>query len=532
VDRRGFLRASAGLGGVALLGGCVLPEGFGPPVYVPPSDGTPFTLGVASGLHSASEVVLWTRVEPSLADGASTLGWTIASDPTMETVVASGTVEVSAASDHTAKVLVGGLQPDRSYWYRFGIAGAQSPLGRARTLPAAGAVTPLRLAFCSCQNWQSGWYNAWEGIAAEDLDAVVFLGDYIYESAGSAGIGDVRRDPVGESATLETYRAKYRLYRSDPSLRRAHAAHPLVPVWDDHEFKDNFNRYDVEVEDPARAQAGFRAWFEYMPVWPIDGFRIHRSLRWGSVGELFLLDTRQYRDIQADGHEAHGSFVGAGRTIRTAAAPDRSILGASQRAWLLDGLEGAQGDGVAWKLVGNQVMISPLRIADLDEPIFRQLDPTRPRHDGIYLNMDDWDSYLWERDLLLAHLHDRKIGDVGVLTGDVHSFWQASVRVDFDDLGSPFVLNEFVGGSISSTGPGILGDGARSIEPAPPAWSPPFRYVDFRRNGYGVVSVTPDRMTVAYRVCDVKFPGSPVLTSVRFLVNRGDPVPTVEYLNP
>ena len=533
MDRRSFLRAGAGGAGALWLAGagCV-PA----PRYSPPANGTPFTVGVLSGLHSDREVVLWTRLEPTLAPGATSVSWSVSTTVDMANVVSSGSVAVSPDADWTAKVLVGDLDPDRSYWYRFtaGADTAPSPVGRARTLPPAGSdPARLRLVFASCQNWGAGWYNAWDGIAAEDVDAVVWLGDYIYESA-SNGLGSVRRDPVGTSDDLAGYRDKYKLYRSDPSLQAGHRAHPFVPIWDDHEILNDYNRFTL-IEQPARAADAYQAWFEYMPVWPIDGTRSYRSVRWGRLGELFLLDTRQYRDRQANGFlpSTSSTPIGVGQTLVEANLAGRTILGSDQRQWLLDGLDAAQGNDVRWKLIGNQVMIAPVRPIDLDTPELRQLFPDLPRHNGLFVNMDSWGSYLWERDLLLAHLADAAISDVSFLTGDIHTFWQQSLRADFDDDSSPIVANEYVGGSISSQGPNAIGndDFGRWIEDLTRSWSPAFRYTDFRRNGYGLVDATPDAMDVSFRVTRVKTPGYPVDTSVRFGVTPSNPTPTFTALD-
>lgn len=532
-DRRTFLRGSAGAVGAVYLGGAT---SCTPPTYSPSPNGTPFTSGVLSGLHSSTEVVLWTRIDPDLAAGPATIHWGISTTPDMSNVIAAGPVAVGPDADWTAKVLVGGLDPDRSYWYRFGTGDHHSPTGRARTLPAPGSSPDrMRLAFGSCQLWTAGWYNAWAGIAAEDVDAVLWLGDYIYESASTVpSFWAVRRDTVGAADTLDTYRGKYKLYRSDPLLQRGHAAHPFVPVWDDHEFVNNCNRFS-NLDDPARAAAAYQAWFEYMPVWPIDGTRIHRSHRWGRLADISMLDTRQYRDRQA-GYTPPDDYptVGFGPAVIDAGRPGRSILGDAQRTWLLDGLSGAQDDGVRWKLIGNQVMIAPARLVDLDTPELRALNPNLPLHDGLYVNLDSWDSYFWERDRILAHLADDSIDNVSFLTGDIHSFWQASMRADYDDDTSPIVANEFVGGSVSSPAANAVGsdDLGYFIERQARSWNPAFRYADHRRNGYGIVDATPEKMDVTYRVTRVRDLGHHVGTSVRFGMTAGDPIPTLDRINP
>jgi alkaline phosphatase D len=534
MERRSFLRAGAAAVGVGAAGpaiaACTGPDFLAPPVWAVPWNGSVFSLGVLAGLHSHDEVVLWTRVDPDRASGVTSVRWEMASDHTMNDIVATGSESVGPDTVFTVKVKPSGLDPDRSYWFRFATpAGDESPVGRARTLPAPGAVSDrLRLAFASCQNWSHGWFSAWDGIAAEDVDGVVFLGDYIYESAGFIPGRSVRLDPIGHSADLDSYRAKYRLYRSDPSIQRAHSAHPIAPVWDDHEFQNNYNAADIAA-DPARSTAAYRAWFEYMPVWPIDGTRIHRTLRWGALAEIFLLDTRQYRDPQPGPPGDGGSLLGIGHDVAVAASPSRSLLGPDQRSWLTDGLASAQTDGVTWKLVGSQVMIHPWRLIDLDTPEIRQLNPQLVKHDGVYLNLDSWDGYQHDRDVVLSHLADNSIRNTSFLTGDVHSFWQGTLRSDFDDVGSPYVVNEFVGGSISSSSFDLAGDLVYGLEQSARSWHPPFRYVDFRRRGYGLLECTPTSMDVSFRVSNSLYQGSPTATSVTFSLADGDPVPAVTY---
>ena len=386
------------------------------------------------------------------------------------------------------------------------------PGGRARVAggsdqnPASGGCGGLvrRFAVASCQSWSAGFYPAWRAIAAEDLDAVIFLGDYIYESdGGGSGPLIVRADTVGRAEDLASYRAKYRMYRSDPDLRAAHAAHPFAPVWDDHEFVNDCNRLTL-LEQPERAAAAYRTWFEYQPVWRIQGDRIHRRLRWGDLVDLALIDTRQYRDPPPVGPD--------GRPIRLGVTSDgpasqvntvgRTILGDAQRDWFLDGFGEAQADSVTWKLVANQVMVSPIRILDLDEPSLRALRPDLPAHAGVYANFDDWSGYMWERDTVTQRLRSDGIENVGFLTGDIHSFWQSRVQADFDEFGSPAVAQEFVCGSVSSRGVDYAGDLATAIGDGARQLRPGFRHVDLVRRGFGVLECTPDAAAVEFRTVD------------------------------
>ncbi|MCZ7629511.1 MAG: alkaline phosphatase D family protein [Microthrixaceae bacterium] len=390
IDRRGLFRL--GVGGSLAAAAAGLATGCAPEPGVP-SDRL-FTQSVASGLHSPSEVVLWTRITPEFAESDLQLLWEVASDDSFGNIVRSGSTEADPAADHTAKVLVGGLQPDRSYWYRFRHSVEDSQVGRARTLPAVGAsVSSMRFAFGSCQSYNSGYYAAWRDIAARDIDAVLFLGDYIYEAAAINLLGAARDgDLLRTATTLEDYRAKYKIYKSDPDLRAAHEAHPFVPIWDDHEV---FNDWDPRAFDrePVRVAAAFQAWFEYQPIWPISDRRIYRDLPWGDLGHVFMLDGRQYRDR----HRSDALPVGAMPITEFETAVGRTMLGEAQRQWLLGGLSSA-ATASTWKVIGNPVMIAPLRVLDLDTPEIRKANPNYLKHAGFYTNsaFDSWDGYVWE----------------------------------------------------------------------------------------------------------------------------------------
>jgi len=521
MDRRDFLRASAGTMSIAALGGTA--------AACAPMAGLPagtFISGVASGLHSPTELVLWTRVEMSNAPAVTAVTWELADSPTFSTIVDTGVAAVLAATDGCVKVLVGGLDPDTRYWYRFTGGTETTTTGRARTLPAADATpATLDLAFASCQSYASGFYGAWRDIASQDLDFVLFLGDYIYESLAVQLLRRVRDESTDEVDTLAEYRAKYRTYRTDPDLQAAQATHPLVPIWDDHEITNDYNK-TIFASQPARAAAAYQAWFEYMPVWPIVDTQIYRSLRWGTLGELFCLDTRQYRD-EALGTPLLG-ILGLQIMTSDIQAVGRSILGTTQRQWLLNGLDQAQGDGIRWKLIGNQIMIAPIRLNDYDTPENRVLDPTLPKHAGLYIGTDSWDGFGWERDLLLSHLDTSGIADVAFLTGDVHSFWAAPLSTDFDDPAAPIVAYEYTGGSISSPS-GITENsiaGGLAGFPTQPA----FDYTEIRFNGYGRVHCTPTQMEVTFHQLNATTAAGTASPKVRFTATPGTVQPSIQLL--
>jgi alkaline phosphatase D len=525
--RRDVLRL--GVGGTAAVAaawasGCA-------PVPEPPATSV-FSSGVASGLHSSDAVVIWTRCDPRRSGPVNAVDWEVATDPGFGQVVAAGVAPVSPSTDHTVKVLVDGLDADRSHWYRFRAAGEDSPVGRARTAPAAGAaVSSLRLAVGSCQSYAGGWYTPWRQIAATDLDAVLFLGDYIYEAVAIQLLGTVRAEPTSTARTLDDYRARYRLYRSDPDLQAAHAAHPFATIWDDHEVTNDYDR-TIFATDPQRVTDAYRAWFEYQPVWPVSGTRIHRDLGWGSLARLFLLDGRQYRD---PGREGAAPLFGPAALTSYEADPSRTMLGSAQRSWLTSGLSAAAADGATWKVVGNPVMISPLRVLDLDTPATRAADPSLPKHAGLYTSgLDTWDGYPVERDLVLGHLADGGPGGAPItgtvfLTGDYHSFWASTLTSDFDDPNAPTVAHEFTCSAISSPG-GASNErvlyGAGANMPADPA----FDYVDLERQGWGLVEMTPDACTVTFMATDARSATRLPTPSARFTVEPGSPVMTTELL--
>src|SRR5258708_814417 len=259
----------------------------------------PFTLGVASGYPSPDGVVLWTRLMGELDPAAIPVRWEVAADESMKLIVLSGETSAEPAGAPSGHVEVRGPEPGRWYWYRFVAGDAASQTGRTRTAPAAGAeVARLRFAFASCQQYEQGWFSAYRHMARDDLDLVAFLGDYIYES--SWGREHVRKHDAGEPYTLDEYRARYALYKSDPDLQRAHLAFPWIFTWDDHEVDNDYADDRPEDGMPrgrflVRRAAAYRACYEHMPM-PASmrprgpDMRVYGDLGWGRLADFYVLD--------------------------------------------------------------------------------------------------------------------------------------------------------------------------------------------------------------------------------------------------
>jgi len=515
IDRRAFIARGAATGGALALASVVpaahASKRIRPEALLP---GGAFRHGVAAGAPGQRSITLWTRVSDSDRPGRVELE--IAREADFRKVVERRLVRVAAVRDHTARALVEGhaLQPGEEYFYRFSTRAGSSPVGRFRTTRPPDSREPLRIGFFSCQDYQSGYYTAHAGLAQEDLDLVVCLGDYVYERGffdGPAG----RRDTTGDNGdadvqTLAEYRRKYALYRSDENLQAMHQSAAFAAVWDDHEVEDNWaGELPGDATPPAqrrvsfleRRRAGTLAFFEWMPRlrMPSDPSKIYGSVALGANAELLLLDTRQYRDDQPCGD----SFLVPPCVDGEARAA--TLLGAAQKAWLEGRL---QASPARWKVVANQVMIMALDAI-----------PGVPSA----LNPDSWDGYGRERRELLEHLRRTATNDVTFITGDIHTFFAGDVLTNGRITGKP-VATEFVGGSITSSGFEQFADVQQVSEPAVRALNPHLRYAELRSRGYGVLEARPDELIVTYRSpAAIATPHSPMRTLARFRVAAGSP---------
>ncbi len=421
-----------------------------PPRWRPRFEHDPFALGVASGQPRPDSVLLWTRLAPEpyapgggMAPLPVRLRWEVADDDGFRRVVRRGEVIAQPETGHSVRVPVQGLAPGRVYHYRFLLDATASPVGRTRTAPAPDALPDrLRLALASCQHYEQGRFVAHREIAASDIDLVLFVGDYIYDSSNPAFLTRPHEGP--QPRTLAQYRARHATYKLDADLQAAHAAHPWLLCWDDHEVRNDYAA-DLggdpdEVRDfLAIRAAAYQAYFEHLPLAPDQlpgpaGMRMHDRWTWGRLAEIWTLDGRQHRSAQVDAHvESTGGRLLDERHIARA-DPGRTMLGAAQERWLHDGLASSQR---RWKLIGQATQMSASGI----DVMGRRL-----------VSSDGWDGYPAARARLLGHIAERGIGDVVVLGGDVHRHVAANLRVRPNDPRSPVVASEFVATSVTTRG--------------------------------------------------------------------------------
>ncbi|GCB52877.1 hypothetical protein SNL152K_10234 [Streptomyces sp. NL15-2K] len=480
----------------------------------------PFTLGVASGDPLPDSVVLWTRLTPEPFETDGGLGeqrvlvqWEVALDEWFAVVVQRGTALAYPEYAHSVHVDVKGLDPDSSYYYRFRTGPWISPTGRTRTAPAEGTdTTSLKLAAVACQAYQDGYYTVHRHLAQEDVDVVFHLGDYLYEYAVDSA-GGARQYAAGtlpdvfnrETMTLADYRLRYALYKSDPDLRAVHAAHPFVVAWDDHETENNYADDNSESGQPPeqfllRRAAAYRAYWENQPLRAAQrpqgpDARLYRRLRWGTLAQFDILDTRQYRSDQAYGDRPHVPGPESDD-------PARTMTGAEQERWLIDGW---RASSALWKVMPQQVCFSQRKF-DLNAE--------------AKVSMDAWDGYRASRNRIIAGAKAAGIDNWMVLTGDVHVGYAFELKDDFDDRQSRTLGTEFTCTSVASGGDGVE---------KPANWdvymqaNPHLKFYNGKR-GYLRVELGRETARADFRtVSAVTTPGAPLTTAASFVTEAGSP---------
>ena len=479
----------------------------------------PFSLGVASGDPDANSVVLWTRLAPfpfqplsGMPSQAVPVDWEIAEDDKMQRVLRRGTAEARPEDGHSLHVIAEGLAPNRPYWYRFMTGGIASRIGRTRTLPERGALPErFRLAVAGCQRIEHGFFTAWGDIAEADVDLVFHYGDYIYEYALSAEVIAARMTvPIAAAALpklgdLAQYRMRYALYKLDPDLAAAHAAHPFIASFDDHEVVNNWGGMSgppkMSERDFLRLRtAAFQAFYENSPVRPSlrprgPDITIYRSFDIGRLMRLASLDTRQFRSPPPCGSAET-------RRCDERLAPNRSMIGAAQERWLLDLFEKRD---TAWTVLGNQVLMMQIRHKEPSQDI---------------VNTDKWDGNAAARARLLQGAADRKVSGLVAVTGDIHRAIAGNLMTDFDKPQAAPVGVEFVATSISSDGDG---GAAANTRKQLLAANSHLRHYDAHR-GYLICDFDQERCQAIYRTVDVVTKrGGKVTTAKTFTIDAKQP---------
>lgn len=474
--------------------------------------GDPFTLGIASGDPSPDGFVLWTRLalDPLADNGFGgmpgrdlVVSWQISDEPSFRRVVRAGAATARADAAHSVHVEVAGLDPRRDYWYRFRQGRHLSAVGRTRTAPAVTDGGPVALALASCSHWEEGLFTAYGHLATEPVDAVLHLGDYIYEYAPNPK-NPVRQHVGQESRDLAGYRLRHALYKTDQDLQAAHAAAPWIVTWDDHDIDNDWAGTEPGVPEPgfmARRAAAAQAYYENMPLRRTSvpsgpDIQLYRRLRYGGLVNLHMLDTRQYRDDQACGG---GGQAGCEARLD----PARTILGDAQEAWTLAGMAASDA---RWDVLGQQVF-------------FTQRDVTAGPVQTV--SMDTWDGYVASRQRLLDGIAVRDVENLVVFTGDIHRHFMSEITTNFDDPDARRVGVEVVTTSISSGGNGADRDSTTDTYLRE---NPHLKFVNSQR-GYAVTRFTDERMHTDFRIVPyVDTPGAPVSTRASFVVESGESV--------
>ncbi|MDX1470354.1 MAG: alkaline phosphatase D family protein [Flavobacteriaceae bacterium] len=467
-----------------------------------------FKHGIASGDPLEDAVIIWTKVTPITPIDSLEVIWEMASTPRFEEILKSGKALTTAEKDYTLKVDVTGLNPGTYYYYRFKNGKNISPIGRTITAPSR--ADSLRFAVASCSNYEWGYFNAYGRIAEEEnLNAVIHLGDYIYEY-GNGVYGDTTigrlHVPKHEILTLSDYRTRYAQYREDQDLQAMHANHPMIAIWDDHEITNNAyidgaqNHQPQEGDYEKRKAIAKQVYYEWMPI--RESEHLYRDFNFGNLANLYMLDERLAgRTKQADSLEDPTLYD-----------DDRSMLGKEQFNWLLNELDESE---TTWNIIGNQVIFSYQNWA----------------YENFTFNLDGWDGYPVEQKKLVEEIKSRNVDNLIFVTGDTHTSWA------FESTNNPFE------GYNPTTGEGAIAidRGVTSINSAnanesrtdeevrahekkvvKPEFNPHLKYVNMRDHGYLLLSLYPSWGKAEFKtIATTREPDSTVKTDRTFKFDAG-----------
>lgn len=452
-----------------------------------------FKHGVASGDPLSDKVIIWTRVNTQKR--VANVQWEVSKSQNFEMIHRKGISSTDESADYTIKVDVDKLEPGTFYYYRFIFESKASPVGRTKTV-SLNSVDEVNLGIVSCSNYEFGYFNAYNGLANDQLDAILHLGDYIYEY-GPDKYGDKnftrKHLPAKEITSLDDYRTRYAQYREDKALQLAHQSHPFIMIWDDHEIANNAyktgaqNHQADEGDYMTRKEIAKRAYYEWQPIRENKNEEIYRSFKYGDLVDIIMLDER---------------YTGRQEPPETKddASTERTMLGDEQLNWLKSQLKNSTSQ---WKVIGNQVIFAPcdLSLVRPDSPV----------------NLDAWDGYAHERDDIRSFLINESIQNTIFVTGDTHTSWAFDIpnlEGNYADTGASCAV-EIGTPSITSgnwnDGENVTDMQAMLGEQALIKTNPHLKYVNGRDHGYTVVSISKEE-TVAkwYYTSDIKVLDAPI----------------------
>ncbi|MBW2547931.1 MAG: alkaline phosphatase D family protein [Deltaproteobacteria bacterium] len=446
-----------------------------------------FEHGVASGDPLSDGVILWTRVTPEVAEPVE-VWWEMALDEDFLERTAQGTLTTDASRDFTAKVDVPGLVWGRNYFYRFAVQGRWSATGRTRLAPKSDEVSKLRFGVCSCANYGFGYFHGFRHLAARaDLDAILHLGDYFYEYGNGTFPTEEEQlrmlEPPHETVTLEDYRMRFSLYRRDADLQECHRQHPFIVVWDDHETANNSwmggaQNHDPETEGswPDRVAAARQAFFEWIPIRDNTGQQLYRTLKYGDLADIIMLDTR------IEGREEQFPLL-----VFPADEPSlpANLISAEQETWLQDQLFDSTAK---WKILGNQVVMS----------LWQFVNPDGSKTNA---NSDQWNGYREGRERLMTFLRENDILNTVVITGDVHSSWAMDVTFG-DGSYNPETREGALGVEFVASGITSPPEIPQQILDAFISQSAHIRYAEAAHRGYFVLDLQAEKAQADWYLLD------------------------------
>jgi alkaline phosphatase D len=490
--------------------------------YSAQDQATTYPQSVASGDPQANGIVLWTRIAPAAvaAPSSDTIAWQIASDTSFDagSILVQGVAAVDSAVDYTVKLPLSHavLAPYSVFYYRFLYNQIPSRTGRFKTLPTATAeLAQLKIGYVVCQDYNNGYYTALSFLAQEDVEYVVHLGDYIYETVTQTNAA--RAVPPFASGgaipqNVDDYRHLYQVYRSDPNQQAVHENFAYILLWDDHEFANDCHQdfhpdnntapNTATTPQPTLRQAANQAWSEYGLAdvafdanqgWE-QSIQVYRKFSFGKLMDLIVTDERLYRDGPPCGSDIVGQryfSLGCGEM----GDKSRTMLGLTQRQWFLEQLKGSTA---TWKIWANEVMLMQLKFA------------------LVYIDLDQWDGYQQERNLIFNTVHSAGVKNFVAITGDLHTFLAGYLKRDFDNPFESPVGIELMVGSISSANleeeiestvdlpsaplpAKAMGIAPNLLEPVIRAANPHIKYWDSSTHGYGVLTITPTQLTCEFK---------------------------------